>query len=85
MCSSFLQDDPQLVSLHWLLGEVSRQIEQTSSSTSRFIIDIMPNLKFLINNDIFLADCTSDMNGFEQKVSGACWQDGSYEVSSMKV
>ncbi|KAK7099513.1 uncharacterized protein [Littorina saxatilis] len=63
-----IKEDPQLVSLHWLLGEVSRQIDQNSCrGASRFIVDIMPNLKFLINNDIFLAECTNDMNAFEQE------------------
>ena len=37
-------------------------------SSSRFIVDIMPNLKFLINNDILLADCDNDMKAFEQQV-----------------
>ena len=67
----FFQEEPQLVSLHWLLEEVSRQMAQVGGATSRFIIDIMPNLKFLINNDIFLADCTDDMKSFELKVGAS--------------
>lgn len=59
-----IKEDPQLVSLRWLLEEVGRQMETTST---RFIVDIMPNLKFLINNDIFLADCTQEMNSFEER------------------
>lgn len=59
-----IKEDPQLVSLHWLLEEVSRQMEVTSM---RFIVDIMPNLKFLINNDVFLADCAQEMNAFEEQ------------------
>nr|KAG5692166.1 hypothetical protein BaRGS_020714 [Batillaria attramentaria] len=59
-----IKEDPQLVSLRWLLEEVGRQMETTST---RFIVDVMPNLKFLINNDIFLADCTEEMNRFEER------------------
>jgi hypothetical protein len=67
---SLLQEDPQLVSLHWLLGEVGRQMGGGGGGEhSRFIVDIMPNLKFLINNDIFLSDCTNDMVTFEKAVS----------------
>ncbi|XP_076449960.1 uncharacterized protein LOC143286307 [Babylonia areolata] len=62
-----IKEEPELVSLHWLLGEVSRQMEQCGQGASRFIVDIMPNLKFLINSDVFLAACTADMKNFEQK------------------
>ena len=62
------QGDPKLVSLHWLLWEVSQQMERSGRGASRFIVDIMPNLKFLINNDTFLVDLSRDMADFEQQV-----------------
>ncbi|KAL8559351.1 hypothetical protein ACOMHN_045071 [Nucella lapillus] len=63
-----IKEEPDLVSLHWLLGEVSRQMgAQGDKGSLRFVVDIMPNLKFLINSDIFLANCADDMKAFEQQ------------------
>lgn len=57
-----------MLSLGWLLEEVSRQMTQIGKS-SNYIVDIMPNLRFLIKNESFLAECSKEMKAFEQKVT----------------
>lgn len=59
-----------MMSLGWILEEVSKLLEVNGGKSCNFVVDIMPNLRFLIKADIFLADCSEEIKKFENKVTG---------------
>ncbi|GFN78751.1 adenylate kinase/ump-cmp kinase family and p-loop containing nucleoside triphosphate hydrolase domain-containing protein [Plakobranchus ocellatus] len=62
---SYFQDDPTTVSLTWILKEVTSAVDKNTSG--RFLVDMMPNLKYIIRTANFAQDCSSSMAAFEEK------------------
>ncbi|XP_005098206.2 uncharacterized protein LOC101850717 [Aplysia californica] len=60
-----LEDDPTSISLSWILHEVTAQVDRNPQG--RYLVDMMPNLKYLIRTATFSQDCSSSMEQFEQK------------------
>lgn len=60
-----LEDDPSTVSLSWILKEVTAEVDK--NPTGRFLVDMMPNLKYIIRTANFAKDCSSSMAAFEEK------------------
>ena len=60
------QDDPSTVSLSWILKEVTTEVDKNPKG--RFLVDMMPNLKYIIRTANFSQDCSSSMAAFEEKV-----------------
>ncbi|GFR80522.1 UMP-CMP kinase [Elysia marginata] len=61
-----LEDDPSTVSLSWILKEVTSEVDKNPKG--RFLVDMMPNLKYIIRTANFAKDCSSSMAAFEEKV-----------------
>ncbi|KAK3698364.1 hypothetical protein RRG08_022925 [Elysia crispata] len=60
-----LEDDPSTVSLSWILKEVTTEVDKNPKG--RFLVDMMPNLKYIIRTANFSQDCSSSMAAFEEK------------------
>lgn len=64
-----MQNDPNHVSVEWVLQMTEKRIEQCSDPSATFLIDFIPNLKYMLRLEPFLKDCSDDMERFEEKVS----------------
>ncbi|ESO97288.1 hypothetical protein LOTGIDRAFT_159309 [Lottia gigantea] len=60
-----IKDDPTMVKLIWVTREISRIIDENPKQN--YLIDLMPNLKSLVNNNSFVKECTNEMKLFEGK------------------
>ena len=60
-----IQEDPTSVSLSWILREITSQVDKNPKG--RFLVDMMPNLKYLIQTATFSKDCSTAMQQFEKK------------------
>lgn len=74
------QEDPSTVSLQWILREITAAVD--ANPHGRYLVDMMPNLKYVIKTANFSKDCSIHMSQFEEKVifafvffhmSGHCW------------
>ena len=61
-----LRKEPERVQLDWVLRLVQHQVEQQPGKT--YIIDILPNLKWLQRNECLIANCEEHLKVFEEKV-----------------
>ena len=63
----FEQTDPDSISLAWILREVSAIVAQNPQG--RYLVDMMPNLKYLHRGASFSRDCSAALRTFELKVT----------------
>ena len=64
-----LQEDPSHVSMEWILQHVQQYIERDNDKDATYIVDYLPNLKYLLRIPDITKDCKSSMNKFEERVS----------------
>ncbi|XP_019640366.1 PREDICTED: homocysteine-responsive endoplasmic reticulum-resident ubiquitin-like domain member 2 protein [Branchiostoma belcheri] len=62
--SSLLREDPSHLTLDWVLKLMGDRI--FADSEKHFLIDMVPNLKFLLKVKSFMKDCTAEMEEFEE-------------------
>ncbi|KAK6191370.1 hypothetical protein SNE40_003079 [Patella caerulea] len=60
-----IKEDPLAVKLIWVTREISKHIDENPKGG--YIIDLMPNLKSLVNSAGFVKECSNEMKLFEQK------------------
>ncbi|CAL1546715.1 unnamed protein product, partial [Lymnaea stagnalis] len=60
-----LEEDPTTISLSWILREVTTSVDK--NPRGRYLVDMMPNLKYIIRTANFSQDCSSNMAVFEKK------------------
>lgn len=65
MIQSMLKQEESFLRLDAVLRMVSRTL--TESKASFFIVDVMPNLKWMLNNPLFIKECTEEFKFFEEK------------------
>lgn len=67
----FLQEDPGLLQLDWVLNLIGAKLATTVHRL--FIIDLVPNLTAFLKVDHFIKqDVRYEMNGFQKRVSLSC-------------
>ena len=64
--AELVKKEPHHVTLDWVLRLVQHVIE--SDPNQIFIVDIVPNLKWLIRDENLIKDCTKELENFENKV-----------------
>ncbi len=64
-----LQDEPDHVSIEWLLSMVEKKIERSGQMGGTFLIDLLPNMRYLLRIPSLTKNCSSAMQNFESKVS----------------
>ena len=62
------QNDPSHVTIEWVLQMVERRIERHNNPAATYLIDFIPNLKYMLKLEPLLKDCTRHMEAFEEKV-----------------
>lgn len=65
--SEQLLKNPSEFTLQWVLDLVENKIKNLPGNT--FLVDLVPNLKFLLKVPIFAKNCSKEMELFEEKVS----------------
>lgn len=63
----FLEEDPSHVTLEWVLIMLERHIEQDISMDCTYLVDLIPNLKYVLRSRNFVKDCSLAMEKFEQR------------------
>ena len=64
--ASLVRNDPSQISLEWVLRLLQHMIENDPNQI--FVVDLIPNLRWLIKNEHLVKDCSEDMKAFEEKV-----------------
>ena len=65
---SFFQEDPSHITLSWLLSCVERKVELGRASGATFLIDLIPNLRYLLKMGGMTEDNLAALHKFEEKV-----------------
>ena len=66
-----LDEEPYHLSIEWLFKLVIQEIndQQHSAKKSVYLVDLMPNLKFMLRNEYLVKeDCTKAIQDFEKRV-----------------
>ena len=69
--AALIRKEPSHVTLEWLLRLMSHVVE--SDPEQFFIIDVVPNLRWLARNDHLTNNCTDELAAFESKVVGTLY------------
>ena len=64
--SDLVRKDPSQVPLDWVLRLLQHLIE--SDPNQIFIVDLIPNLRWLIRDEYLIKECSTEMKAFEDKV-----------------
>ena len=64
--SYLVRKDPSQVPLDWVLRLLQHLIE--SDPNQIFIVDLIPNLRWLIRDEYLIKECSTEMKAFEDKV-----------------
>lgn len=64
--ANLIRNDPSQISLEWILRLLQHQIENDPNQI--FVVDLIPNLRWLVRNDNLVKECTKEMKAFEEKV-----------------
>lgn len=66
MIQNLLKTEEHLIKLDTVLRNVGRAIKDVD--ISKFcVVDIMPNLKWMLSNPLFIKECSSEFKAFEEK------------------
>ncbi|KAK3594056.1 hypothetical protein CHS0354_040818 [Potamilus streckersoni] len=64
--TQMLKTHPELLRLDWCLKEIMKYLDDMEKDEV-YVIDFLPNLKFLQNNELFTKDCVNEFKQFEAK------------------
>ena len=64
--AELVRKEPHNIQLDWVMRFVQHLVESDPNQT--FIVDIMPNLKWLVRNEFLIKDCDKELAKFEEKV-----------------
>ncbi|KAL3842042.1 hypothetical protein ACJMK2_020107 [Sinanodonta woodiana] len=64
--TQMLKNQPELLRLDWCLKEIMKYLDDMEKDEV-YVIDFLPNLKFLQNNELFTKDCVNEFKQFEAK------------------
>lgn len=63
-----IRTDPKHITLHWVFSLIIREIESLLTSHNSFLVDVIPNMRFLLRHPEFIKDCQQEMEEFEKQV-----------------
>ena len=64
--AELIRKEPSHVTLEWVLRLVQHMLE--SDPDQIFIVDLVPNLKWLMRDEHLIKECGTELAAFEQKV-----------------
>ena len=65
--AKFIEQEPQLLTLEWVLELVGEEVDQLPVGQP-VLIDLIPNLRFMMKVETFIKKCDKEMTEFEKKV-----------------
>ena len=65
--AALIRKEPSHVTLEWLLRLMTHVVE--SDPEQFFIVDVVPNLRWLARNEHLVNNCAAELESFEHKVS----------------
>jgi len=65
--ADLLKDNPDFLTLDWVLEILQEEIKNFPEKP--ILVDLIPNLKFMMRVDGFIKKCDKEMEEFEKKVS----------------
>ena len=65
--AELLKDNPDFLTLDWVLEILEEEIKKFPDQP--ILVDLIPNLKFMMRVDQFIKKCDKEMEEFEKKVS----------------
>ena len=65
--AELLKDKPEYLTLDWVLEILLEEIEKYPNQP--ILVDLIPNLKFMMRVDGFIKKCDKEMEEFERKVN----------------
>lgn len=65
--AEFLKDNPDVLTLDWVLEILQDEIKKTPDKP--ILVDLIPNLKFMMRVEGFIKKCDKEMEEFEKKVT----------------
>ena len=65
--ADLLKDNPEYLTLDWVLEILLEEIQKFPNQP--ILVDLIPNLKFMMKVDGFIKKCDKEMEEFERKVS----------------
>ena len=67
--SDVVRSDPSLISLDWVLKLLQQAITESCDDRDViYLVDVIPNLKWLVRNEYLVRNCSKEMEAFEEKV-----------------
>ena len=83
--AELLKDNPEYLTLDWVMEILLEEIEKYPNQP--ILVDLIPNLKFMMRVDGFIKKCNKEMEEFERKVIRNCYtkllQNFIYNVHSI--
>ena len=68
----FLEEEPHHLTIEWLFKLVLQELRAAPKEQSLFLIDLMPNLKFMLKNENLVKErCCEEIEKFEKNVTGS--------------
>lgn len=64
--AELVRKEPNHVQLEWVMRFVQHMVESDPNQT--YIVDVVPNLKWLIRNELLIKECSKEISKFEEKV-----------------
>ena len=61
------QTEPDILRLDMVMKSIVKKLQQLSPDRF-YVIDFMPNLKWLLGNNYFIKECNTEFRSFESKV-----------------
>ena len=63
-----IRTDPKHITLNWVFSLIIREIESLLTHHDCFLVDVIPNMRFLLRHPEFVKDCLQEMEEFEKQV-----------------
>lgn len=65
--ADLVRKEPTHIQLEWVIRFIQHMVESDPNQT--FIVDIVPNLKWLVRNEFLIKECSKELAKFEEKVT----------------
>ena len=59
--------EPNHIQLDWVMKYIQHAVQSEPNQT--FVVDIVPNFKWLIKNEFLIKECEQELSNFEEKVN----------------
>ena len=65
--AELVRKEPSHIQLEWVMRFIQHMVESDPNQT--FLVDIVPNLKWLVRDEFLIKECSKELAKFEEKVT----------------